>query len=73
MRSAIFGGLPVLAPAMQHVRDLGIRKQRCSAFEWARFMVTTVRQAADLVGAAIVGRDPHPAGRVDEIGGVAPP
>src|SRR6266513_1818915 len=65
-----FRRLSVLAPAVQHVRNAGIRKERVMRAVGA-VHGHHVGHAPCGVGAAVIGRDPHAAGRVDVIGRVA--
>src|SRR5438874_3691565 len=65
-----FRRLSVLAPAVQHVRNAGIRKERVMRAVGA-VHGHHVGHAPCGVGAAVIGRDPHAARRVDVIGRVA--
>ena len=59
--------LPVVAPAVQHMGNARVRKQRVMGAVRA-VHGDDVGQPAGGIGAAEIGRDPHPPGRVDVVG-----
>ena len=62
--------LAVVAPAVQHVRDAAVGKQRVMRAV-RPVHGDDVGQAAGAIGAAVVGRDPHAARGLDVIGRMA--